>query len=103
MRTSPPWNEGGPALRVGWDPSRQEYVLRAPGGHIIGCTDDPTEVLEAIRFEAEWGYGSMELKLQGCRQCQTYHGLRTTATTTIRTGRKKTSGPSALTLEDLGL
>jgi hypothetical protein len=95
-------------LRVGWDPARQEYIIRAPGGHIIGATSDGEAVLEAIRFESEWGFGSMELRLQGCQQCQTHHGLRQAATrppVLIKNARAKPKPAEVLhiSLEDLGL
>jgi hypothetical protein len=103
-RTSPPWREGGPALRIGWDPEAGEYIIRANGGHIIGATSCLEELGELIKFESDWGYGAVELKLQGCSTCRGSHGLKSAPTISSRARpSRSTSRGSALTLEDLGL
>ena len=105
MRNRPPWDDGAPSLRVGWDPTRQEYVIRAPGGHIIGATASLEEVGEAIQFESHWGFGAMELRLQGCKECRTHHGLVEKARTAPSRPTKQKPRPTTIniSLEDLGL
>lgn len=74
----PPWREGVPSLRVGYDPTSGEWIIRAPGGHIIATTDSLEEVGRLVRHECDYGYGSVQLLVSGRHPDSTYthHGLR---------------------------
>lgn len=69
MRTTPPWTDSNYSavqratpLRVaytdGW------YIIQAPGGHIIGSTQDPVALAALIRLESERGQRATEFQLQ---------------------------------------
>lgn len=68
-RRSPPWTDGNyekvhaTPLRVGW--ADGFYIIRAPGGHIIGSTPSLEEVGQYIQLESEQGLGAVELHLTG--------------------------------------
>ena len=106
LRNHPPWADAGPALRVGYDPRADEFIIRAPGGHIVGATKSLEEVGRLIKHESFYGYGSTELLLQGRHpdDTYTYHGLGARAASSPRRApAKQKEGKLKLTLADLGL